>query len=133
MGQGGYVLMISSDRPLGQTATPERVLELAKRSADQAEVFAVATEETPVRFEANHLKQLLTRHTWGIALRVIKDGRIGFAATTSSNDVDGLVAMALDVAPFGAEARFSFPAPSEYPRVPVYDEAVTAVPTDDMV
>jgi PmbA protein len=97
------------------------------------EVFAVQTEETPVRFEANHLKQLLSRQSSGIALRIIKDGRIGFAATTSPDDVEALVAMAMDVAPFGAEARFGFPGPSAYPNVPVYDDAVAAVPTDHMV
>ena len=53
--------------------TLERILELAKRSADQVEVFAVSSEETPVRFEANRLKQLSTRETQGVALRLIKD------------------------------------------------------------
>ncbi len=112
--------------------TLERVLELAKRSAEQVEVFSVVTDETPVRFEANRLKQLSTRQTQGIALRVIKNGRIGFAATTRTGDIEGLVGMALEVAPFGAEAKFSFPAATAYPDVPVYDEAAAAVPTDAM-
>jgi len=115
------------------TAILERVLDLAKRSAEQVEAFSVATEETPVRFEANHLKQLSTRSTQGIALRVIRNGRIGFAASTRPGDIEGLVAMALEVAPFGAEARFAFPGAAVYPDVAVYDPAVPAVATDTMV
>lgn len=110
----------------------ERILDLAKRSAEQAEVFAVSSEETPVRFEANHLKQLSTRQTQGVALRLIKNGRIGFAASTAPDDVEGLVGMALDVAAFSAEARFSFPPRASYPDVAVYDEAALAVSTDAM-
>ena len=124
--------MSSSKAPVPTTGIAERVLEHAKRSAEQAEVFLIASEDTPVRFEANHLKQLSTRQTQGIALRIIKNGRIGFAATTAPGDVEGLVAMALDVAPFGAEARFAFPGATPYPDVPVYDEAVLAVSTGTM-
>ena len=111
----------------------ERILDLAKRSADAVEVFAIFAEETPVRFEANRLKQLSTRQTQGIALRLIKNGRIGFAASTAPDDADALVAMALEVAAFGAEAHFTFPGSAAYPAVDVYDAAVPAVSTDAMV
>ncbi|TMB66439.1 MAG: TldD/PmbA family protein, partial [Chloroflexi bacterium] len=59
------------------------VLQAAESAgAQQAEVFAVESEETPVRFEANRLKEINARQTSGVALRVIVDGRIGFASST---------------------------------------------------
>ena len=60
----------------------ERILSLAKKAAQEAEVSSLATEETQVRFESNHLKQLQNNQTTSLALRIIKDGRIGYATTT---------------------------------------------------
>ena len=34
----------------------EEILELARKVAEEAEVFQVSSEETPVHFEANRLK-----------------------------------------------------------------------------
>lgn len=112
---------------------PEQVLELARRRADAAEVFVTAVEDTPVDFEANRLKQLQTRASSGMALRVIKDGRIGFASSSRPGDAEALVEMALEVAPFGAEAKFALPFAEGYPEVEVFDPAVMAVPVDQLV
>jgi PmbA protein len=112
----------------------EPILAAAQRlGAQQAEVFAVATEETPVRFEANRLKEINSRQTSGVALRVIVDGRIGFASSTRPGDVDELAAAAVETAPFGPEAHLDFPRDGQAPAVDVYDPAVEDVPVDDMV
>ncbi len=113
--------------------TPEELLELARRRCEAAEVFVVESDETPVLFEANRLKALNTRQTTGIALRVIKDGRIGFASTTAMNEAAELLNMALDVAPFGAEARFEMPTQNGLTSVDLYDPATEALPTEDMI
>ncbi len=61
----------------------ESILDAArKRGVQQAEVLRVESEETPVVFEANRLKEINSRHSSGFALRVIVDGRIGFASST---------------------------------------------------
>lgn len=60
----------------------EQVLALAKRVAQQAEVFSIASQETPVSFEANRLKGLQTKEVRGLALRVVANGRVGLASST---------------------------------------------------
>lgn len=60
----------------------EDILERAKKVAEEAEVFLVSIRETPVGFEANRLKRLETRESTSISLRIIRDGRTGFATTT---------------------------------------------------
>jgi PmbA protein len=111
----------------------EELLKLAKKVAEEAEVFAVSRIETDALFETNRLKQVVTRETSGKALRLIKEGRIGFSA---SNRVDGakeLVDMALEMAPFGAEAKFQFPSLEDYQKVEVYDEKIEKVTEEQMV
>ena len=111
----------------------EELLKQASKVAEEAEVFAVSRSETDAVFETNRLKQVVTRETSGRALRLIKGGRIGFSA---SNKVDGtkeLVAMALEMAPFGAEARFQFPELESYCKVDVYDPKVENVTEEQMV
>jgi PmbA protein len=116
------------------TDTTEQILTAAKRhGAQQAEVFHVANEETPVKFEANRLKELNARHTSGVALRVIVNGRIGFASSSRPGDVEDLVEAAIDTAPFGPEAEFDFPALAEAAAVEVYDPATESVAVDDLI
>ena len=113
---------------------PEAILSATQRAgAQQAEVFAVETQETPVRFEANRLKEINSRHTSGVALRVIVGGRIGFASSTKPGDVEELVAAAIETAPFGPEAQLDFPSDGQAPAVEVFDAAVESLPVDQMI
>ncbi len=112
----------------------QQIIEAAKRrGAEQAEVFGVESEETPVRFEANRLKGISGRRTSGAALRVIAGGRIGFASSTRPGDVEGLVEAAIETAPFGPEAKFEFPGAAECPEVDVYDQATEALSLEEMI
>ena len=114
-------------------ADMEELLQRAKRVADEAEVFSVSSSETEAIFEANRLKHVQTHQTSGRALRLIKDGRIGFSASNRGDGAKELVDMALEVAPFGAEAKFHLPPLGAYPAVEVYDPAVEAVTEEGMV
>lgn len=111
----------------------EELLERAKKVAAEAEVFAISQRETDAVFEANRLKQVHSRETSGRALRLIKGGRIGFSASNRADGAEELVAMAAEVAPFGAEARFHLPGAESYPSVEVYDGEIEKVTEDQMV
>lgn len=111
----------------------EQLLDRASKVSDQAEVYALRVEETPVSFEANRLKQLQTSETSGIALRIIRNGRVGLAASTRLDDPDSLVNDAVEAATFGAAASFRLPDPSTIPDVPGWDQAVIDTPVERMV
>ena len=64
----------------------EELLSRAARVAQDAELFWATHQDTPVTFEANRLKLVESRDTSGIALRIVKDGRIGFSSTTNMED-----------------------------------------------
>ena len=114
------------------SATAEQVLERARREADEVEVFFVSSESTPVGFEANALKEVDSSESAALAVRIVKDGRVGFSSTSDMSDVDGVVEAALETAPFGAKAAFEFPGAGAYPDVSVYDAAIEGVSLEEM-
>ena len=111
----------------------EKLLDQARKVSQDAEVFFVSSQSTEAVFEANRLKQVQTKESAGSALRLIREGRIGFAATTKVGSESELVEMALDMAPFGAEAKFEFPGSQSYPSVAVFDSEVESVTEETMV
>ena len=111
----------------------EEILERAHRLAEKADVFLISSEETPVQFEANRLKNILSKQSTTLALRVVKGGRIGYASTTILNDVNKLVDNAIETAQFGMPAKFDLPGPLAYPEVAVFDPAVAAVSMESMI
>ena len=116
-------------------ALAEQTLDLAAGRLGrigQAEVYAYETAATPVDFEANRLKALETKETRGFDLRVVKDGRIGLASTTRLDDLQQLVETAIELAAFGAEARFELPATVAAAPVDVFDPATEALPVEQL-
>lgn len=111
----------------------EDILVQAKQAAEEAEVFVVSSEATPVRFEANRLKHIESKQNTSVALRIIRQGRIGYSISNSLDDAQSLVDMAVETAQFGTSARFDFPAPASYPEVEVFDPDIETVSLDDMV
>ena len=110
----------------------EEILQLARKKAEQAEVYQVISHSTPLLFEANRLKHVLTRESSGTALRLIKNGRLGFAQISGRVNAEELVDMALETAKYGAEAKFDFPGTAEYTHVDTFDPATEGVSIEDM-
>jgi PmbA protein len=110
----------------------ERILSEAKKVAEEAEVFVVSSEETPVQFEANRLKHVQSKQSTSVALRIIKQGRIGYATATNLEDSQNLVNAAVETAQFGMKAEFELPSFTSYPRLEIYDADTEEVSTEEM-
>jgi PmbA protein len=111
----------------------EDLLAQAKKAAEAAEVFMVSSEETPVQFEANRLKRIQGNQSTSVALRIIKQGRVGYATTTDLSDTPRLVANAVGTARFGVQARFKLPAKTSYPEIKVFDPDTESIPIEKMI
>jgi len=111
----------------------EKILAQAKQAAEEADVFMVSSEETPVQFEANRLKNIQSKQSSSVALRVIKQGKIGYAATTELDDSQSLVNNAVETAQFGMPADFQLPSPVSYPQIDVFDPDVDSISIDKMI
>jgi PmbA protein len=86
------------------------LLNLAAQKVDAAEVYSLETQDTPIDFENNHLKSLQTKATQGVALRIIHNGKLGFASSTDLTRLEDLVDAALQTAEIGAPAEFELAA-----------------------
>jgi len=111
----------------------EEILALAKKVAEEAEVYMVSSEETPVHFESNRLKNTQYKQSQSVTLRVIKDGKTGYATSTSMENAQQLVDDAVATAEFGMKAEFQFPATKTFPKVAIFDAAVEKVSLETMI
>ena len=109
------------------------MLKHLTQRAEQAEVFEIQSESTSIKFEANRLKTFVVEETRGVAVRVVVDGRLGFAASSDVDATDKIVANALESARHGDALAFNFPAPQDGPQVQVYDPELAALPTERLI
>jgi len=110
----------------------ENILAQATKVAEEAEVFVVSSEETPVQFEANRLKHIQSKQSTTVALRIIRQDRIGYATATQLEDSQNLVNMAMETAQFGMKAEFEFPPLSSYPQVEIFDPSIESESVEKM-
>jgi PmbA protein len=111
----------------------QEILTRAMKVSEASEVYISTSEETPVGFEANRLKSLQSKESRSIALRIFKDGRIGFASSNKPEDIDSLVQSAVETSQFGAPANYELPAASPLPSVEIFDAETGNVSLEQMV
>ncbi len=89
-------------------STLEQILKLASGRSHSAEVYYLSSQDTPIAFENNRLKSLQTKALQGVALRVICDGKLGFASSTDLTRLEDLVDAAVQTSEIGDAAEFEF-------------------------
>ena len=110
---------------------PVKLLELASRKADAAEVVYHEAEDRSVHFQDNRLKSVSTRAVRGVGLRLIHEGRLGFSSTNDLDTLDQVLAHALASAAFGQEAKFEFPSRvTECREVALFDSRAESLPME---
>lgn len=114
------------------------LLDMAAGHADAAELYIANSETIPATFEMNRLKHVETRRMQGVALRVIKSGRIGFSSSTdtSKSAAQELISMTADSADVGEPAKFDLPGPlldGESAAPLIYDDGIAQLDADALV
>ncbi|MGI6368454.1 MAG: TldD/PmbA family protein [Anaerolineae bacterium] len=117
----------------GQPNNVDRLLTGLESQAEQGEVYAIASESTAISFEAGELKSAQVDETSGVALRAIKQGRVGFTATSGHVDPELLVARAVDSARFGDPTDLTLPGPSRLDKVDTFDQSVADLAQERLV
>ena len=109
----------------------EKILDLALKDSDSAEIIYEEGESRSISFENNKLKSVYTKSIRGIGLRIIKDGKIGFSSTTDFRKPEQLVTNAIESAEFGQEAKFEFQTKNQFKDIKLFDENVVNYPIEN--
>jgi PmbA protein len=111
----------------------EKLLEMARRVAGQAEVFSIQDEADGASFENARLKDIESKDQSGISLRIIKSDKVGFAYTKNLLDREEFLQNALDSLKGGVEAPLDFPLTGEVPLLNTYDASVESLSSSSLV
>jgi len=111
----------------------EKLLNMATRAADQAEVYSAESASDSVTFQDAKLHDIETNFLSGVSLRIIKNGRMGFAYTRNLIDRQELLDNALHSLEGGVEAPYDLPATREVKKLDTYDPTVKALTGTELV
>ncbi len=111
----------------------EKLIEKAMKKAQGAQAIITQNEHTTISFESDNLKSVESSQRTDIRLRIVLNGKIGLSSTTDINDLDDVVARAIECAEFGSPAHFQFPSPKDGVDVKIYDHKVIPVTKTEMV
>ncbi|MDI6702040.1 TldD/PmbA family protein [Methanothermobacter wolfeii] len=113
----------------------EKTLRLALRDAEMAEVYIEREDAVELQVQRERIDFAKTETITGIGVRVIRDGRMGFAYTSDPSGVDETVRRAIDNLGIGdPDENFGISEPSDYPSVKgVFDGSFRDLQVDDYV
>ncbi len=109
------------------------LLDRLPDTVESAEVYEQHRRQTPVKFTAGALESIKSLETTARALRLIRQGRLGFATTSDLDDDALLIQSALTGAEFGGPASFSFPGMQPPAAVQCFDPAVEQLGEHEMI
>ncbi len=108
------------------------ILDKAAAKAKEAELYEEFREGISVRFRGGEVEKVKSEAVLGRALRVIVDGKLGFASTAGEEE-KGLVEAALASARHGDPAPFSFPKLVGGPVVEARDPEVMGIGPEELL
>ncbi len=111
----------------------EKLLKLASQAADQAEVYYTESTEDSIEFSDGKLDKADSTLSSGIALRVVKNGKMGLAHTRNLLDREALVRQALTSAANGVEVNFQMPHTPKLPSLETYSSNIARLQKQDLV
>lgn len=80
-----------------------------KYNLTDLELFSQDVSTRKISFVANKLKQAETVHTSGVALRLLHNKKIGFAANYGTYNLEELTSQALDISKFSPDSDIELP------------------------
>jgi len=105
----------------------EKLLKLAAEQDYQAEIFSKTSRENGISMQNGLLQDIESNFRAGLSLRIIRDGKLGFAYTKNLKDRQTLLQDAIDSMTGGVPAPFSFPKTDGLADLDNYSSAIEEV------
>ncbi|MCX7704004.1 MAG: TldD/PmbA family protein [Planctomycetota bacterium] len=100
--------------------------------ADSGEIYTLKHESTSLGFIDGRAKDASRKQEYGSAVRLLKDGRIGFSSARGPAELKSVIERALSSARFGEEADFQFTKSSPFSRPITYSDTAERLTLDRM-
>lgn len=111
----------------------EKLLELAAKCCDHAEIYCKDSETRSVIFKNSRLHGIETQLQAGVSIRLIKDGKLGFAYTRNLHDPEELLQNAFNSLEAGVKADFTFPFTTNFKELKTMSESIKDVSSEDLI
>jgi len=111
----------------------KNILDKVKGRVDAAEVYYLKSHKTEVAFEGWKLKRSSAAQKEGFSLRVVKNGKVGFSATTDPNGIDQMIENAVATAQFGEKVDITFPGKSDFPDMGLFDNKIESLSIPEII
>lgn len=111
----------------------ERLMELARKISDKVEIYSIDEKADLIWFENSKLKEIDTKIQSGVSLRIIKDGKLGFAYTKDLIDREEILQNALHSLAGGVEGVFDFPHTLVTTELNTYDPSIVSLLNTEIV
>ncbi len=111
----------------------EKLLKLASQVADQADVYYQEDSTDRIEFVDGKLEKADTSLSYGMALRVIKDGKVGLAHTCNLLDPQALTDQAVTSAANGMAVNIKLPFTKDLPKVEGYDPSIEKMDKKELI
>jgi len=110
-----------------------KILDKVKQFTDRFELYELAEESYNVSFKGWKLNESCISQEAGKSVRLIVDGRIGFAGAKGVFDEEKLVENARESARFGDEVTLEFPKEAGSADVVVWDDKLAQLSLEEMM
>ncbi|HBT47161.1 MAG TPA: TldD/PmbA family protein [Peptococcaceae bacterium] len=117
-------------------ALAREVVEKAARGGAEAEAYIIAGEDLNIEIREQEVEALTTARERGLGLRVIGNGRVGFAYTTdfSAGALEETVEQArANAARATPDEHNCLPLPADYPHLDLFDPQIEDTPLKDKI
>lgn len=112
----------------------DNLFEDIKKKVDHAEILCIKSDATSVNFYNYQSLALQTKDVTEVSLRVIKDGKIGEASGTLTDNYNDIINSALLSCKNGGEAKFIFDGSKRTSQSgKIYDETLANLKTEEIL
>ena len=113
----------------------EEALNLALKNADYAEIYMEKEKSIDVDIQNNEVKFAKEEFTYGISVRVILEGKMGFSYTTNTDKIRDAVKNAIFNAKSNiADNNFDFAEETKYSSIKgLYDKRIESMAIEDSI
>lgn len=117
-----------------EAAVEDIVRKTLKKGCDAAEVFMKSSRGVSVEVKGGMVEALEASRDFGIAVKVIKKKKLGFAFTTSPDEIESTIDKAVQGADWtGDDEYIGIPARAEPGNALIFDEKIRDVRDEDII